>query len=167
MRDIKEKVCFLSEDFAQDSVKADHSTEFLKDYALPDGKSLSLGAERFKACEMLFNPSLAGVERFGVHTTAYHAVMKCEPDVRKDLYSNIVLAGGCSLVPGFDQRMRREMAALLPPNVFLKIVAPPERRHSAWIGGSILSSLSTFEQMCISKKEYDDSGPSIVHRKCF
>ncbi|KAF9107302.1 hypothetical protein BGX27_008787 [Mortierella sp. AM989] len=46
----------------------------------------------------------------------------------------------------------------------IKIVAPPERKYSVWIGGSILASLSTFQQMWISKMEYDESGPSIVHR---
>lgn len=49
----------------------------------------------------------------------------------------------------------------------VKIVAPPERKYSSWIGGSILASLSTFQQMWISKQDYDESGPSIVHRKCF
>jgi actin-related protein len=49
----------------------------------------------------------------------------------------------------------------------IKIIAPPERKYSVWIGGSILSSLSTFQQMWIRKSEYDESGPSIVHRKCF
>ena len=48
-----------------------------------------------------------------------------------------------------------------------QVVAPPERKYSVWIGGSILASLSTFQQMWIAKSEYEESGPSIVHRKCF
>jgi len=51
--------------------------------------------------------------------------------------------------------------------VKVKVVAPPERKYSVWIGGSILSSLSTFATMWITKQEYDESGPSIVHSKCF
>jgi len=54
-----------------------------------------------------------------------------------------------------------------PQSMKIKIVAPPERKYSVWIGGSILASLSTFQQMWISKQEYDESGPHIVHRKCF
>jgi actin len=50
---------------------------------------------------------------------------------------------------------------------YIAVVAPPERKYSVWIGGSILASLSTFQQMWIAKSEYDESGPSIVHRKCF
>jgi actin len=67
----------------------------------------------------------------------------------------------------FDFRMTREITALAPSSMKIKIVAPPERKYSVWIGGSILASLSTFQQMWISKQEYDESGPSIVHRKCF
>jgi actin len=63
--------------------------------------------------------------------------------------------------------MQREITALAPSSMKIKIVAPPERKYSVWIGGSILASLSTFQQMWISKQEYDESGPSIVHRKVF
>merc|ERR1719512_681755 len=66
-----------------------------------------------------------------------------------------------------SERMTKEMTALAPSTMKIKVVAPPERKYSVWIGGSILSSLSTFQQMWISKGEYDESGPSIVHRKCF
>jgi actin len=71
------------------------------------------------------------------------------------------------MFPGLADRMQREMTALAASSVKIKVVAPPERKYSVWIGGSILSSLSTFQQMWISKQEYDESGPSIVHRKCF
>ena len=93
--------------------------------------------------------------------------MKCDVDIRKDLYGNIVLAGGVTLLPGIDTRLEKELSALAPASMKVKVVAPPERKYSVWIGGSILSSLSTFQQMWISKQEYDESGPSIVHRKCF
>jgi len=68
---------------------------------------------------------------------------------------------------GMGERMTKELAALAPSTMKIKVVAPPERKYSVWIGGSILSSLSTFHQMWISKDEYEESGPTIVHRKCF
>jgi actin len=77
----------------------------------------------------------------------------------------VLLTGILSLYNVF--RMQREITALAPSSMKIKIVAPPERKYSVWIGGSILASLSTFQQMWISKQEYDESGPSIVHRKCF
>ena len=71
------------------------------------------------------------------------------------------------MYPGLADRMQKEMTALAPGGMRVKIIAPPERKYSVWIGGSILASLSTFQQMWVSKQEYDESGPSIVHRKCF
>merc|ERR1719284_1960298 len=84
-----------------------------------------------------------------------------------DGQANTVLSGGTTMFPGIADRMQKEITALAPPTMKIKIIAPPERKYSVWIGGSILSSLSTFQQMWISKQEYDESGPSIVHRKCF
>merc|ERR1712192_237224 len=55
--------------------------------------------------------------------------------------------------------MQKGWAALAPSTMKIKIIAPPERKYSVWIGGSILASLSTFQQMWISKQEYDESGP--------
>merc|ERR1712014_474831 len=81
--------------------------------------------------------------------------------------NNIVISGGTTMFPGISERMSKEITALAPASIKVKIVAPPERKYSVWIGGSILASLSTFQSMWISKEEYDESGPSIVHRKCF
>ena len=68
---------------------------------------------------------------------------------------------------GIADRLSKELTALAPASMKVKIIAPPERKYSVWIGGSILSSLSTFQSMWISKAEYDESGPAIVHRKWF
>jgi len=97
----------------------------------------------------------------------FGTIMKCDVDILKDLYANIVLSGGSTMYPGIAERLTKEMVALAPPTMKIKVVAPPERKYSVWIGGSILASLSTFQQMWISKQEYDESGPGIVHRKCF
>merc|ERR1712203_259018 len=102
----------------------------------------------------------------GIHETTYNSIMKCDVDIRKDLYANVVLSGGSTMYPGIADRMQ-EITALAPNTMKIRIIAPPERKYSVWIGGSILASLSTFQQMWISKQEYDESGPSIVHRKCF
>jgi actin-related protein len=70
------------------------------------------------------------------------------------------------MYPGIADR-KKEISVLAPSTMKIKIIAAPERKYSVWIGGSILASLSTFQQMRISKQEYDESGPSIVHWKCF
>lgn len=93
--------------------------------------------------------------------------MKCDLDVRKDLYANIVLSGGTTMFTGIAERLSKEMVNKAPSSMKIKVLAPPERKYSVWIGGSILSSLSTFQTMWITKAEYEESGPQIVHRKCF
>ncbi len=71
------------------------------------------------------------------------------------------------MYPGIADRMQKEITSLSPSTMKIKIIAPYDRKYSTWIGGSMLASLSTFQQMWISKQEYDESGPSTVHRKCF
>lgn len=167
VNDIKEKLCYVSSEFEEELNKSKTDSSIEKTYVLPDGQELTIGNERIRCPETLFQPSFIGMESAGIHETTYNSIMKCDVDVRKDLYANTVLAGGTTMFPGIAERMQKEIAALAPPTMKIKIITPPERRYSSWIGGSILASLSTFQSMWIGRGEYDEYGSSVVHRKCF
>eukprot|EP00927_Polykrikos_kofoidii_P026381 TRINITY_DN234_c1_g1_i1.p1 TRINITY_DN234_c1_g1~~TRINITY_DN234_c1_g1_i1.p1 ORF type:complete len:303 (+),score=49.46 TRINITY_DN234_c1_g1_i1:26-910(+) len=165
-RDIKETLGFVALDFHDSLRAADSSTELEKLYECPNGETITVGNQRFRCPEVLFDPSLIGKETEAIHQGTYNTIMKCEWDIRKDLYANIVLSGGTTMFRGLDARLEKEIAALAPRSLAVGIVAPLERKYSAWLGGSILADLSTFQRMWITKKEYDESGAVIVHRKC-
>ncbi|KAE8138747.1 actin family [Aspergillus pseudotamarii] len=158
---IKEKCCHVALDFDSElDAREDQS------FHLPDGQQITLGTERFCAPEALFQPDrILAIDRPGIHQVVHDAIQKFDSHVQEQLYRNIVPAGGSTLFPGFIDRLGKEISDLAPsanPN----IITPENQRYSAWVGGTILASLSTFQDIWISQREYDEEGPSVVHKKC-
>ena len=134
------------------------------EYILPDGQKIKLGPERFRAPEILFEPELIGLEYQGVHQMVVDAITRTDLDLRKSLYGNIVLSGGTTLCKGFGDRLLHEIQRLAVKDMRIKIFAPPERKYSTWIGGSILAGLSTFRKMWVSVSDWHEN-PDILHTK--
>jgi len=185
VKKMKEDVCFVTpkstsptsntstsnntSNVSGDAVEAaktldNNSTTSSSPYQLPDGHVIHISSERYQAPEILFNPMLIGSEEPGVADALLFSIQKSDLDLRATLYSQIVLAGGSTCIPGFGERLLAELRTKVPANTRLRISAPPERMYSAWTGGSILASLATFKNMWVTKSEWDECGSSILHR---
>lgn len=162
VKKIKEESCYLTPSpLANENTIKESNTP----YQLPDGQTVNLSTERYQAPNVLFDPSLIGSEEPGAAEVLVNSIMKSDIDLRSKLFSQIVLAGGSSLTPGFGDRMLYEVRSRAPSHLRIRISAPPERLHSAYVGGSILASLSTFKSMWVSRSEYEEHGSNILHRR--
>lgn len=144
-----------------------------KPYYFPNGYNYEFGTERMQVVEQLFNTSrvrgATNSSMLGVSHTVASCINMCDVDLRPGLYSSVIVTGGNTLLQGFTERLTSDLTRKTPPSMRLKVIASPnsiERRFSPWIGGSILASLGTFQQVWISKLEYEECGKVIVDRKC-
>ena len=164
-RDLKEKHCYVASDYAAEMEKAPASSELKITYEMPDHQMLTIGNERFRCMEPLFQPRLADLDESPLHMKLHESILNCDVDKPQDLYSSIILSGGTTLAPGFTERLKNEAVATSPPNIRIRMVADPLRDNSVWIGGSIFASLDSIKDIWVTKKQYDESGPSIIHQK--
>ncbi|KAL0484531.1 actin [Acrasis kona] len=184
--DIKEKLCAVSLNY-----DVDRNTIQEREYMLPDRKTITISNEAFMCTEALFNPSMVGKHQektLGVHQAVLHVYNKCDDHIKKLLAKNIVLSGGSTMFEGMKNRLSKELnaapalnntqtlfnrapnasAAVNTNHPTMKVKDPSERKFSCWIGGSILASLPTFQQLWIQRAEYEERGPkNIVFSKCF
>lgn len=165
VRDVKEKLAYVALDYNLELMVSSRTLE--NNYTLPDGKLIAIGTERFQCPEALFDPSMVGMRVPGIHEITYNSITKCNADIRDELYGNIVLAGGTTMLRGIDERMEEEIRVMAPRRKVIKVSPPCSTKYSAWVGGCKLASLSTFNKMWISKAEYEEYGANIVHKKCF
>ena len=193
-RELKEKYCMVAQEYDQqtkdDENKAIASLpdgNMISSFKDKSQKEIVLGKERFTCPELLFQPSIDVKDendkkstfeskderkqddkpQDGIHKITHDAINSCDNDIRKDLYKNIVLSGGNTMFPGISDRMTKEIKALAPASMQPMVVASAERKYMVWVGGSILSSLNTFNHMFVTRAEYQENGPNIIHRKCF
>jgi len=175
VRDIKEKLAYVALNYDKEMKEFGPPrrknpnfripNKLQKSYQLPDGKKIILTSELIRATETLFQPAYLGLEAPPIHDLVLNTIMKCALDTRRSLFSNIVLTGGTTLLPGFVDRFYNEIEPLIAATNKVKVISPPERKYSIWIGGSRLASLSTFQKMWVTQEEYFEHGASIFHSK--
>lgn len=135
-------------------------------HTLPSGDVI-ISTERIRCPEGLFQPVQLEKDIDGIHKYTFDSIMKCDNDIKRNLFRGIVMAGGSTMFEGMKDRMKKEIQALAPSTMGPEVEAPADRKFSCWLGGAILSKISSFNNIWISKSEFDDVGRAIVHRKCF
>jgi len=170
VRQIKEKLCYVSYDLELDNKLSEETTVLVESYTLPDGRTIKVGSERFEAPECLFQPRLVDVEQPGVAEMLYETIQAAPVDVRSDLYRHIVLSGGSSMYPGLPSRLEKEMKQLYLEGVLdgdgsrlnrfkIKIDDPPRRKHMVYLGGAYLADfMKNQENFWISREEWYEQG---------
>jgi actin len=159
---VMEEHSFVSLDYHSD-MQRDES-EFLRQIKLPGLPEFPISKSRFQCMESLFTPSLAGFEEQGLSELVLTAIKKCDPTIRNDIARNVIICGGFGSVPGFAKRIEND-------NMFedyaIKVKVHPQPHYSAWLGGHQVANLPPEElaKLCVSKDEYDEFGPALVHRK--
>jgi len=167
-RDIKEKLTYVAMDFDKEKAEADSSGtdadgETLdKNYEMPDGKVITIGSARFRCPEALFTPKLLGKEMGGIAVLTFNSIEKCDVDIRTDLRGNIIMSGGSTMYPNIEKRLKKDLLGMVPAGQTIEIIAQPERKYAVWLGGSILSSLATFETMWVTKLMWQETGASVM-----
>ena len=159
--DIKDKLGYVSMDIKQEGEKIEQK------YILPDSKELTLGNELFEVNEILFNPG-ENPDLKSVTNMVVDSLNLCDDDVKKEINESVCLIGGTTLMKNFSERLRLELSDNKDFGMY-NMAPAPERQFSAWIGGSIMSSLDNFQYLWVSKEEFDENGKSLVaiDSKCF
>ena len=158
---IKEKICYVALDY-----EAELKSLEPYDYDLPDGNHIIIKDQRIRCPETIFNPSIMGKEGKGIAEICNESIQNCDKNLEKELYNNIILSGGNTMYDGFPERLTKEMKILASQSMKdeINILASNDRNLAAWKGASILSTTSLFDNKWITKKEYEEKGPSVVHK---
>jgi len=176
VRQIKEKLCYMSYDLDLDKKLSEETTVLVENYTLPDGRIIKVGSERFEAPECMFQPHLVDVEQPGMAELAFNTIQAAPVDVRTELYKHIVLSGGSSMYPGLPSRLEKEMKQLYLTKVLhgdpdrlnkfkIRIEDPPRRKHMVFLGGAVLADImKDREAFWISREEWYEQGVRSLDR---
>ena len=168
LQDMKEKLCWVALDFEVAMRRAEKGGYDESRFELPNESTVSIGSAAFQCPELLFQPGLGNMgdgRQKGLAELTLESILKCGAEVQAELFSNIVLAGASTLFPGLRERLQRELGSLAP-DAATSVVAPAHRKHGEWLGGATISSVAAFQQMWLTREEYDTLGPEEIHERC-
>jgi len=167
VRDIKEKHAYVAQNYAEEKEAALKSAEHDIQYTLPDKRVMLLPATVRMGCpELLFDPTLDGMNCMSLPDLAWSSVQKADIDVRKELCKNIIMSGGSTMYEGIADRLKQELVNRAPAGAEIRIVASADRKYAVWKGGSTLASLSTFHSSWVTAEDYQEHGAAVIHRRC-
>lgn len=166
LMEMKETLTYVALEFDNEMKKASTTCDIDEVYELPDGRIVLIKNERFRCAEVFFQPKLADLDSLGIHEILNNSILHSDVGIRKDLYDNILLSGGSTKFPGFEDRLTKELLPLFPKETNFKVHAPIDREISSWRGGSIMGGLSSYRSNFISRNEFEEFGTSIVTKKC-
>ncbi|KAG1451445.1 hypothetical protein G6F56_008085 [Rhizopus delemar] len=176
VRQMKEKLCYVSYDLFLDQNLGNETPTLVDSYELPDGRIIKVGSERFEAPECLFQPNLIDVEAPGMAEMLFNTIQAADIDMRSDLYKHIVLSGGSTMYPGLPSRLEKEMKQLYLTNVLdgdtsrlskfkIRIEDPPRRKHMVYLGGAVLADImKDKESWWVTKQEWEEMGPRALDK---
>lgn len=176
VRQIKEKLCYVSYDLELDKRLSEDTTTLVEDYTLPDGRVIRVGSERFEAPECLFQPHLVDSESPGLGEFLFNTIQSADVDIRASLFKAIVLSGGSSMYPGLPSRLEKELKQLWLTRALqgnperlnkfkVRIEDPPRRRHMVFLGGAVLANImADKESMWVTKAEWDEQGTRVLEK---
>merc|ERR1712216_870812 len=167
VKDIKEKLSYVAQDYDAEKEAATKSSEHDKQYTMPDKSVITVPATVRMSCpELLFKPALNGMTVKAVHELAWASITASDIDVRKELCKNVIMSGGSTMYEGIPDRLKSELVNKAPSGAEIRVVASADRKYAVWKGGSTLSSLSTFASSWVTAEDYQEHGAAVIHRKC-
>ncbi|EOD13905.1 hypothetical protein EMIHUDRAFT_243656 [Emiliania huxleyi CCMP1516] len=175
-----ERLCYVSLDFDADLALTrfrGKKNTIRREFVMPDYKkgrvpadraeeqALSLSNERITVPELLFHPSDIGLEQAGLPECIVQAAEACPPDMREALYANILVTGGSSRFPNFEERLQRELRALVPSDLPIGFTAASDPTLAAWRGGSIFAAAAEYDSAVVTKEQYREEGHALCRRR--
>jgi len=167
VREIKEELCYVAQDYAAEKEACSKNAEQDKQYTLPDKAVITVpGSVRIGAPELIYQPQLNGMSCKSIDALAWASVSASDIDVRRELCKNIIMSGGSTMYEGMADRLKQELVSRAPSGAEIRVVAAADRKYAVWKGGSTLASLSTFASSWVTKEDYEEHGAAVIHRKC-